>query len=135
MYRMGIGFLVGMVLLCLVVWECTFYKKPAKATYDFPSVMKENVRKEFLKRCLKGEVLYGMNCGKCHNVMVKRKIVIPDFTLEQLSSYDVRLGNKDHMTNLQSTQVTPEELGYIISFLSYKTKSGVPATGNNLPKE
>jgi hypothetical protein len=132
---MGIGFLGGVVLLGVVLWECTTPKKPEKASFEFPSVMKDYVKKDFMRQCVKGEVLYDLHCSKCHNVKVGRKVVIPDFTSAQVNGYDMRMANREHQTNLQGTQVTTEELGYIISFLSYKTKSGVPAIGDNLPKE
>ena len=135
MYKFQIGWLSLGAVLGFVLWECTSPKKLEKSEYEFPSVMKDYVKKDFLRQCLKGEVLYDINCAKCHTVKVKRKMVIPDFTSDQLNSYDMRMANKEHQTNLQGTQVTTEELGYIISFLSYKKKSGVPATGDNLPKE
>lgn len=96
-------------------------------TYEFPPAMKENVRADFLRQCKKGEVLYALNCAQCHNQKIKGKEVIPDFTTEQLLNYDMRLANPDHESKLGSTEVTTEELGYIISFLSYKKRSNVPA--------
>ncbi len=120
-------------LVSIIFFACKTQKTPPKAEFEFPSVMKDYVKKEFLRQCLKGEVLYELNCAKCHNVKVKRKMVIPDFTSDQLNGYDMRMANNEHQNNLRPAQVTTEELGYIISFLSYKTRSGVPATQDHLP--
>ncbi|MBC7426587.1 MAG: hypothetical protein H7321_08640 [Bacteroidia bacterium] len=120
-------------ILLIFMMEGNTQKPPQKAEYEFPPFMEEYVKTDFLKQCIKGEVLYDLSCGKCHNLKIKKKTVIPDFTTEQLQGYDMRLANTEHQNNLNGTQVTTEELGYIISFLTYKKKSGIPATGDNLP--
>lgn len=114
-------------LISFWVLNCQAQKKVEKAEFEFPAMMKENVKQDYLKQCLKGEVLYDQHCGKCHNIKVKRKLVVPDFTAEQVASYDMRLANKAHQTNLGGEEVSTEELVYIISFLTYKKKIGVPA--------
>jgi hypothetical protein len=98
---------------------------PKKSELEFPAVMKEDVKVEFKRQCEKGEVLYALTCAKCHNVEVKRRMVIPDFSLDKLLGYDIRMENKEHSNSLTGEKVTTEELGYIISFLTYKKKNGV----------
>lgn len=113
------------LLLTLIGSQCLAQKKVEKAEFEFPAMMKENVKQDYLRQCLKGEVLYDQHCGKCHNVKVKRKLVVPDFTAEQVASYDMRLANKAHQTNLGGEEVSTEELVYIINFLTYKKRIGV----------
>ena len=94
-------------------------------TYEFPAMMKEEVKADFLRQCVKGEVLYEMNCAQCHSVKKGKKWIVPDFTTQQIFNYDMRLANIQHQDNLTVTKVTTEELGYIMSFLSYKRKTNV----------
>lgn len=113
--------------LILVAAACASKKK---MTYEFPAVMKENVKAEFLRQCEKGAVLYDINCAKCHNKGRK----IPDFTPAQIYGYEIRLSNKQHESSIMPETVTTEELGYILSFLSYKKKSGMPFVGTHPDK-
>jgi hypothetical protein len=94
-------------------------------TYEFPSTMSNAVQKEYLRQCIKGEVLYELNCAKCHtkkNLFTKK---IPDFTPDQIYGYELRRSNKQHETAISATNVTTEEIGYILNFLMYKKKSGL----------
>lgn len=98
-----------------------------KITYEFPKEMLPEVQVEYRKLCDKGKILYELNCAKCHNIPKGRKEIIPDFEVEQLSGYAIRVSNGDHEMNLPEEQVTPEELALISNFLTYKKKSGVKA--------
>jgi hypothetical protein len=51
--------------------------------------------------------------------------LIPDFTPEQLIGYELRVTNPEHESNIPEATVSAEELGYIMTFLSYKKKSGI----------
>jgi mono/diheme cytochrome c family protein len=97
-----------------------------KVSYEFPAAMAGPVKKEFAKECDKGQVLYNINCAQCHNLVVKGKQVIPDFKPEQLIGYELRVANPQHEGSMPDTKVTAEELGQIMTFLSYKTKSNIP---------
>lgn len=105
---------------CSIAQECNAQKK---VPYEFPDAMSEAVRTEYIKLADKGQVLYDINCGKCHNVEVKRKLVIPDFTREQLIGYELRVSNPKHESEIPETTVTAEELGLIMTFLNYKKKN------------
>ena len=134
MYKVKIVLLIPAFILTALLMDCKT-QKPVKAEFEYPSFMADYVKADFQRQCIKGEVLYDISCAKCHNVKVKRRMVIPDFTSEQINGYDMRLANPEHQNNLTGTQVTTEELGYIMSFLSYKKKSGVPAViAENFPK-
>ena len=76
--------------------------------------------------CNKGLALWQLNCGKCHNQKVGNKIYVPDFTQMQLAGYELITGNKEHETNLSQAQISADELNNIITFLTYKKKSGIP---------
>ncbi|GAL86194.1 hypothetical protein CHU_3117 [Sporocytophaga myxococcoides] len=92
-------------------------------SYNLPEAMLPHVKQEYLSRCEKGKILYDINCAGCHNTKVKGKIVIPDFTPEQLKGYELRITNARHSETLTDTTVTEEELGIIMTFLTYKKKS------------
>ena len=125
MFKIPLVSFLSIVLLCTVLMNCKTQMTPKKSELEFPSMMKEEVKAEFRRQCEKGEVLYALTCAKCHNVEVKRKMVIPDFTVDKLLGYDIRMENKEHSNSLTGAEVTTEELGYIISFLTYKKKIGV----------
>lgn len=106
--------------IALVLPQCATQQKVA---YDFPPEMAQNIRNLYLEQCEKGRVLYELNCAKCHNTIVKRKTIIPDWTLEQLKGYELRVTNPQHEEGLPETHVSAEELGQIMTFLMYKKKN------------
>lgn len=110
--------LIGMMLMYVNV--C---KAQKKVGYDFPAAMKEPVRIEYEKLADKGQVLWSVNCAKCHNTKVKGKVIIPDFSPEQLRGYELRVSNPEHESGIPETNVTAEELGLIMTFLAYKKKN------------
>ncbi len=120
----------AVIVTVFFITACTTTKK---AEYDFPVEMGETVRADYKKQCDKGQVLYMINCAGCHNVKSGRKMVIPDFTPEKLASYEVRVANAKHESNLDETKVSAEELGMIMTFLTYKKRINVKnaATDSN----
>jgi|GEM_PF-926605 len=116
------------VVLFIAVWvmcmACAAQKN--KKGYELPAAMSPAVATDYSKQCEQGKVLYAINCGACHNKVVKRKTVIPDFTADQLKGYELRVANPKHESSMPDTKVTAEELGTIMIFLSYKTKSNYP---------
>jgi hypothetical protein len=114
--------------LCALSFVCMSQKKNDKVGYEFPAEMAENIKVEFTKLCDKGQILYNMNCASCHNIPEGKKSIIPDFTPEQLKGYEIRVSNPKHESDLPETKVTPEELGLISTFLTYKMKSGIKQT-------
>lgn len=109
--------------ISMMVIACRTQKKVA---YEFPAAMAAPIQAAFAEQCDKGQVLYDMNCGKCHNKVVKGKKLIPDFTQEQLKGYEIRVTNAQHEMNLLEDRITPEELGLVSTFLLYKKKNNVP---------
>lgn len=111
------------VALGLILASCTAQKK---AELDFPKEMLPLVKVEYEKRCRQGEVLYNLNCAGCHNVKIKRRSTIPDFSPEELKGYALRVSNAKHEQNMPDSLVSEEELGIIMSFLFYKKKNDPP---------
>jgi len=94
-----------------------------KASYELPAEMSAPVKVEYAKLCDKGKILYDINCAKCHTTKKHGKEIIPDFTAEQLEAYQVRAASAKHEDNVSEEKVPAEELGYIVTFLSYKKKN------------
>jgi hypothetical protein len=110
-------FLIALSSLCVTAVAQKHIK------YEFPEAMPEHVKSDYLEQCKKGKILYDINCAKCHNTTVKRKEIIPDFTVAQLINYELRVQNPKHTTNIPENTVNTEELGLIITFLTYKKKN------------
>ena len=99
---------------------CTAQKE---TLYELPDAMLPHVKVEYAKLCEKGKILYEINCGGCHSTRARRKVVIPDFSPAQLQGYSLRVSNAQHEKNMPDTLVSAEELGVIMTFLSYKKKN------------
>ncbi len=91
--------------------------------YEFPTDITEEARTGNLKNIEKGRVLYNLNCAKCHNKKEKGKILLPDFTNEQLDMYKIRIKNEQHVNALPEDRVTIDELESIQFFFAYKKPS------------
>lgn len=94
-----------------------------KLAYDFPTEMNEVVKADYIKQWEKGRILYDINCAKCHNTQVRGRTIVPDFAGEQLVGYGLRVSNQRHERSLTDETVNTEELGLIMTFLSYKRKN------------
>ena len=95
-------------------------KRNKKTPYQFPTEMAADIQAQFAPLCDKGYTLYELNCAKCHSIKVHGKEVIPDFTQAQLKGYELRVLNAEHESDLPEENISPEELGYINIFLTYK---------------
>lgn len=95
--------------------------------FEYPDDMTaDTAKKRFLKEFNKGKILYNLTCAKCHNINVDEKQVIPDFSLPQLMDYEIRIQYQAHEDDLKETNVTHDELEFIVLYLRYKKKSGTP---------
>lgn len=112
-------------IVSIVLFFTVESKAQKKVVADFPATMPTTVKAEYQRQFDKGLVLYDINCARCHNVTIKKKVYIPDFTVNELMNYDVRRGNATHEDEIPETQVTTEELGYIIIFLNYKKRNDI----------
>jgi hypothetical protein len=94
-----------------------------KVQYELPEAMLPYVKEEYTKRCDKGLALYRMNCGRCHTTKKHGREIIPDFNPEALTGYALRISNAQHEKNMPDSLVTEEEIGIIMTFLTYKKKN------------
>jgi hypothetical protein len=109
------------IIASLLFCVCCAVQKTV--TIDLPPEMLPHVKPHYESECARGQVLYDLNCGKCHTTYVKRKKIVPDFTEDQLRGYELRLTNKKHQAELTDSVVSEEELSVIMTFLRYKTRN------------
>ena len=81
------------------------------------------VREAFSRECDKGQELYNIACADCHNSHVNGRTVIPDWSSAQPVGYELRVLNAKHEAGIPEDQVSAEELGNIMTFLTYKKKN------------
>ena len=112
-----------LIILCLIVFVLIQCHSQKKAQYELPDAMMPHVKVMYKVQCDKGQILYDLNCARCHNTKIKNKEIIPDFKPEQLTGYTLRVANAQHEKNMPDTLVTEEELGIIMTFLSFKKKN------------
>jgi mono/diheme cytochrome c family protein len=117
------------VFLSIIVCACS-----KKAAFIFPNEMTPAVQLSYTEICTKGKILYNLNCASCHTAKKWGKELIPDFTPEQLESYQIRVANQIHEPIMNDEQLPAEELGLIMTFLSYKTKSGITVAHRSVDK-
>lgn len=112
--------LIISVSLSTILVACSVNKM---LQYEFPEAMLPEVKAAYKERCDKGQALYNIACAGCHNTGTKRKPVVPDFSTEQLRGYALRVSNRMHEKNIPDSLVSEEELGIIMTFLTYKKKN------------
>jgi hypothetical protein len=117
------NYLAVLITCSILLCTCTSQKK---IEYVFPADMKPMAVTAFTEMCDKGQILYNINCAKCHNYKVKRKEYVPDFTKEKLLGYTLRISNPKHKTELRDTIISTESLDLIMKFLTFKKKNEVP---------
>ncbi len=121
---MKVKMILLLTAMAAFVWIQCFARKKEVA-YEFPDAMAAPIQAAFAQQCEKGLVLYQINCSRCHDVAQGKKMLVPDFTPEQLVGYELRVINPKHESDLPETTVSAEELGQIMTFLTYKKKSGI----------
>lgn len=94
-----------------------------KMEYNFPEQMAPDIKAEYQKLADKGLALYQLACAQCHGKKSKGKEFIPDFTVEQLELYQIRVANATHETQLTDAALSAEELSLITTFFMYKKKN------------
>ena len=109
-----------LILTVLITSMCSTQKK---VYYELPAEMLPHVKVVYEDRCAKGQRLWEASCEKCHTKKVHGKKIIPDFSSGQLSGYTLRVANKKHESNLPDSLVSEEDLGLIMTFLTYKKKN------------
>lgn len=111
-----------LIFLILLIFACSTSKKQV---YVFPDEMSPATQSSYQDICEKGKVLYDLHCANCHNKKKWGKEIVPDFTFEQLDAYLIRAANEKHDSDLTEEKVLAEELSMIMTYLTYKPKSGL----------
>ena len=107
--------------------------KPARRNkkepiFDYPDyITTDTGRATFVKQFNKGRIIYKQVCAKCHNVTKDGKAYYPDFSLPQLMDYEMRFQYPEHKDDLKETNITAEELDWVVTFLHFK-KLNLPLT-------
>lgn len=112
--------IVMLFVSVLVISACTSQKK---IVYVFPDEMAKPVQEEYEQLSEKGRVLYEINCASCHTKKIRGKMVIPDFTEEEMGAYSIRIANEIHEDKVSEARVSAEELNLITYFFTYKKKN------------
>ncbi len=107
------------ILLVSISSQATAQKKN-KMQFEFPKEMAADVQAAYLRMCEQGYLLYQLNCSGCHSEKKGRKETVPDFTVDQLEAYKIRVMNPTHEDRLPETTLTSEELSLIVTFFTYK---------------
>ena len=107
-------------IFCFALVQCTSQQK---IVYKFPIAIAPEIKKDYEIQCKKGYILYQINCAKCHTKNINGKNIIPDFTIEKISAYEIRVANASHSDSLTDERITAEELGIISTFFTYKARN------------
>lgn len=130
---MRIAILLLVLVLCLLLFpRCS---TPRDMTFEYPPNIPVDSHQVFVGHFKKGHALYEANCAGCHTQEVNGTKVIPDFSLPQLLDYEMRFQYEAHEDPLKETRVSVAELDDIQTYLQYKTRSGVPAFPDRVPKQ
>lgn len=83
--------------------------------------MSAETRAIYMERLDKGKTLYKLNCASCHGIFTKGKDSIPNFTKDQINNYrSAVLMAKDQRNHAVAAKMSPQQLDYIIMFLSLR---------------
>ena len=120
------SFFISIVTAGIFLINCT---STNKISYNYPDdiITDDTAKKKFVKQFNEGKVLYKINCAKCHSTTAHEKEIIPDFSLEQLENYEIRIQNPKHEEDLRETNITLDELDNVVLFLKYKKRNPVNA--------
>ncbi|GAA4457372.1 cytochrome c [Rurimicrobium arvi] len=110
-----------LLLLISGIAACATHKQVIE--YQFPTAMSPSVKAQYADLCAQGAVLYDRHCSGCHNIKVKGKTIIPDFTEEKMNGYAIRVANRTHEEHMPDSLVSAEDLGLISTFFLYKKKN------------
>jgi hypothetical protein len=107
------------ILICFVLLVyCTPQKK---IEYNLPEPMSAETRSVYMERLEKGKILYKLNCSSCHGIFTKGKDSVPNFTKDQIDNYrSAVLMAKDKKNHAVAAKMSPQQLDYIILFLSLR---------------
>lgn len=112
-------FRITVILICVIFYiRCTSHNK---MEYNLPEPMSAETRAIYMERLEKGKTLYKINCSACHGIFTKGRDSIPNFTKDQIDNYrSAVLMARDKKNHAVATKMSPQQLDYIIMFLSLR---------------
>ncbi|MBL0037175.1 MAG: hypothetical protein IPP26_15800 [Flavobacteriales bacterium] len=121
---------LGILITVITLQRCA---PKAELPHTYPANGNTDLRGDFTAQFQRGEKLYGLNCGGCHNKRVNGRTVIPDFSAPQLLDYEMRTQYPSHGEKLHDSRVSKEELDDIQVFLLHRRPSGHPISPPPVP--
>lgn len=118
---MSRGTILFAIITSVALLSCAARKY--RLTHDFPAAMSATIKADYIRQWEKGRVLYGMTCARCHNMREGRHEVVPDFPPDKVMGYELRTEHIKHGAELSDADLTAEDLGMIVIFLTYKRKN------------
>jgi hypothetical protein len=101
-------------LFCSVLICC---KTKKKVEYDIPSHYGKQARANAIDWFQKGEILYKVNCAKCHGIYKKGKESVPNFTKTQIDNYNAMYIRGDPKNHSVAAKLSQDQMYYILTFL------------------
>jgi len=111
-------------MTAVLLLVCCVQQRDMPLTYPQKDPTKEE-RTAHIARYRQGHVLYDLKCAECHTVLKDSIPMVPDFTQEQLTHYELRR-RSPHFKAMGPKKLTQEELVTIQLYLLHKAPSGVP---------
>jgi hypothetical protein len=125
-------FIVSSVIF-MSAWQCA----SQKTQYVFPPYMMRLNQDSLIARCNKGKMLFKEHCDGCHGIFSKGKDGIPNFSKDQVDTYNEMAMMRDPKNHAVMIEMPYEELDAVKMFLTYRkhdeTKKS-PA-GNSVKKK
>ncbi len=115
--------LLSSCIIALAFVQCASQQEMPNS---FPTSANADLRGDFTEQFHRGQKLYAVGCGGCHNKKVDGRTVIPDFSAPQLLDYEMRTQYPSHGERLHEAKVSKEELDDIQVYLLHRKPSGHP---------
>jgi mono/diheme cytochrome c family protein len=109
--------------MALLFLQCASHK----IAYNIPPDLPEPQRQLLMTMLERGRVLYKANCSDCHGIFTKGKDKVPNFSNLQLDNYSSRTMRRDPVNHAVMTQMSPEQLKDVLTFLRYKRQDSAAA--------
>jgi len=107
---------IFILVAILCIWQC---KTPDLLLFNYPDDIAKENKKKFAAGLKQGNILYNLNCAKCHNIKLDNRDSIPTFSLPQLLDYEIRFQYTAHQDSMTPERLTNEDLEKITTFLRY----------------
>ena len=104
-------------IAAIIFMQC---KSSKKVTYNIPTTLSDEQRKELLDKCKKGMELFKVNCSECHGIFSKGKDKTPNFTNEQIDNYSARFLRHDPKNHAVIKDMSPEQMNEVLMFLRFR---------------